>query len=209
MVSAEISITLTEEFGLTAVSKAFPEAEFTYLAGIEEPDRGLGLVEVRGGELAAILERIRECESVWAFELLDSSEDRAVFQYETAVAVLYRAVRDSGIIPAFPYTIRDGTLYFQTVTTPDRLSRLGRTLRSLEIPIEVTTVAESVRSAGILTERQREVVVAALDCGYYETPRRSSLSDLADELAIAPSTASTILHRAEERVMKRYVREII
>lgn len=55
MVSAEISITLTEEFGLTAVSKDFREAEFTYLAGIEEPDRGLGLVEVRGGELVRFL----------------------------------------------------------------------------------------------------------------------------------------------------------
>lgn len=53
------------------------------------------------------------------------------------------------------------------------------------------------------------MVVAALDCGYYETLRRCSLSDLADELAIAPSTASMIFHRAEERVMKRYVREII
>ena len=204
MVSAEIAITLREEFGLTAVSRAHPDAAFHYLAGIAEPDRGLGLVEVRADRLDAILADVRANPAVRNYELLDRHAGRAVFQYETDVAMLYEAVRDAGIVPAFPYVIRDGTLFFETTTTPDRLSRLGTALRELDVPIDVTTISESFGTEDVLTDRQRQVVLAAIERGYYDTPRACSLSDLADELGVATSTASKLLHRAEGRVMKRY-----
>lgn len=204
MVSAEIAITLREEFGLTAVSREHPDAEFRYLAGIEEPDRGLGLVEVRAADLDEVLDEVRSNRAVRRFELLDRYAGRAVFQYETDVAVLYTAVRDSDIIPAFPYVIRDGTLLFETTTTPERLSRLGETLRELQIPTDVRTVSKTLDASDVLTDRQRQFVLAAIEMGYYDTPRTCSLSDLADELGVATSTASRLLQRAEGRVMKRF-----
>ena len=208
MVIAEIAITLREEFGLTDVSRTYPDAVFRYLAGIEEPDRGLGLVDVTAETLNEVLDAIRSNPAVRNFELLDRYADRAVFQYETDVAHLYRAVRDSGIIPAFPYTIRDGRLYFETTTTPDRLSRLGKRLGELDIPIDVSTISESLDTKDALTARQREVVLTAIELGYYDTPRQCSLSDLATELGIATSTASKLLHRAEGHVMKRFATDL-
>jgi len=204
MVSAKIAITLREEFGLTAVSTAFPEATFRYLAGIAEPDRGLGLVEVRADALDEVLTAVSSTTEVRNYELLDRYEDRAVFQYETDVAILYRAVRDAEIIPAFPYVIRDGTLIFTTTTTPDRLSRLGQLFRELGIPHEVTTISKSLDTASVLTERQRQVVLRAIELGYYDVPRQCTLSELAVDIGVATSTASQLLHRAEGHVMKQY-----
>lgn len=208
MVTASITITLHEEFGLTAVSRRHPEAEFRYLAGIEEPDRGLGLVEVITADLDEVVEEIRAIDAVRAFELLDRYGDRAVFQYETDVAELYRLVRDAGIIPVFPYTIRNGTLLFSTTTTPDRLSRLGEELRARGVAFEVTSISQAFDERDQLTERQRRFVVAAVEAGYYDDPRTSTLTDLADDLGVASSTASEILHRAEGRIVKRLVAEI-
>jgi len=204
MVTAEIAITLHEEFGLTDVSVRSPEAVFRYLAGIAEPDRGLGLVEVRASNLDEILAAVSTNSVVRDYELLDRYEDRAVFQYETDVAELYQAVRDAGIIPAFPYVIRDGMLVFTTTTTPDRLSRLGGIFRDLGIPHEVTTITDSMDAASGLTGRQRQIVRRAIDMGYYDTPRECTLSDLAADLGVATSTASRLLHRAEGQVMKRF-----
>lgn len=207
MATAAITITLREEFGLTAVSLRHPEAEFRYLAGIEEPDRGLGLVEVLGPDIDEILAEVKAAEAVRAFELLDRYGERAVFQYETDVAELYRVVREAGILPAFPYTIRDGELLFTTTTTAERLSRLADRLRSLGVPFDVTSVAVTGDERALLTERQRQFVETAVEVGYYDTPRRCTLTELAAELGVASSTASRILHRAEERIVKRYVTE--
>jgi predicted DNA binding protein len=204
MVSAKITITLREEFGLTEASRAHPEATFRYLAGIQEPDRGLGLVDVRAADLDAVLDEISASPVVRKYQLLDRYGRRAIFQYETDVADLYLAVREAGIIPAFPYTIRDGVVFFETTTTPDRLSRLGEILRARAIPFEVTTLSQSLDAGELLTDRQRQIVRAAIASGYYDTPRRCSVTDLAEKLGVASSTASQTLHRAESRVMKQF-----
>lgn len=39
---------------------------------------------------------------------------------------------------------------------------------------------------------------AVIERGYYDTPRRCTLTELADELDLAKSTCSERLHRAEE-----------
>ena len=205
MVTAAITITLHEEFGLTAVSTRYPDAEFRYLAGIEEPDRGLGLVEVIAPDVDAIVSAVRDVEEVRSFELLDRYEDRAIFQYETDVAELYTLVRDADIIPGFPYTIRNGTLLFSTTTTPDRLSRLGDELRGRGIPFEVTSIGRAFDERDRLTERQRRVLHVAAAAGYYDTPRTCTLADVAGTLGIATSTTSEILRRAEERLVKEFL----
>jgi predicted DNA binding protein len=52
-----------------------------------------------------------------------------------------------------------------------------------------------------VTDRQLEAAQVAVDVGYYERPREGSLADVARELAVTESTASTLLQEAESRVM--------
>ncbi|MFC4543782.1 helix-turn-helix domain-containing protein [Halosolutus amylolyticus] len=54
---------------------------------------------------------------------------------------------------------------------------------------------------GRLTARQREAVRTAYDLGFYETPRRTSYEEIADELDCAPSTANELLRRAEAAIV--------
>ncbi|KAB1194653.1 hypothetical protein GJR96_14865 [Haloferax sp. MBLA0076] len=207
MVTATIEIPLAEEFGVTAISRDHPDALFRYLSGIEEPDRSYGLVEVHADDLDELLDQLRAVPSVRAFELLDRYEGRAVFRYETDVSELYRAVRDSDILPAFPYTIRDGVLTFRVTTSTDRLSRFGETLRSLGWTFDVTMVSQSLDDTDFLTDHQWHVLETAVDAGYYDSPRRCTLSEVADEVGIAPSSASEVLHRAEGSVIRWFISE--
>nr|WP_303648647.1 helix-turn-helix domain-containing protein [Haloarchaeobius litoreus] len=58
---------------------------------------------------------------------------------------------------------------------------------------------------GALTERQREAVEVAVECGYYTVPREGDLEVVAAELDCAPSTASNLLRKAESAVFGRLV----
>lgn len=53
-----------------------------------------------------------------------------------------------------------------------------------------------------LTERQREILAAAAEVGYYEVPRQASHQDIADHLGIAPATVGEHLRKIESTVLK-------
>lgn len=56
-----------------------------------------------------------------------------------------------------------------------------------------------------LTDRQLDAVLAAVDAGYYDTPRTGDVAEVADALGCAPSTAAEHLRKAESRLLNELV----
>ncbi len=56
-----------------------------------------------------------------------------------------------------------------------------------------------------LSQKERATLRAAIDRGYYETPREITVSELADELDIPQSTVSYRLRQAEAQLAKGYI----
>ncbi|ADD06664.1 HTH-10 family transcription regulator [Natrialba magadii ATCC 43099] len=71
---------------------------------------------------------------------------------------------------------------------------------------ETGGVANGALADSLPTE-QREALQAAVDRGYYETPRRIDLSELAEELDVPRSTLSYRLRRAEATLATTFVSE--
>ncbi|WP_254543116.1 helix-turn-helix domain-containing protein [Halomarina pelagica] len=61
------------------------------------------------------------------------------------------------------------------------------------------------READVLPAEQREALRAAVEHGYYETPRAVDLSELATRLDLPRSTLSYRLRRAEAQLAERFV----
>jgi hypothetical protein len=51
-----------------------------------------------------------------------------------------------------------------------------------------------------LTARQREILAAAIDAGYYDQPRQASHAEIADAVACSPATVSEHLQKIERSV---------
>ncbi|MFB6139204.1 MAG: helix-turn-helix domain-containing protein [Halosimplex sp.] len=71
-----------------------------------------------------------------------------------------------------------------------------------EITVEKTGEyrPESDRLVDALTERQREVLEAAVAVGYYETPREATHEDVADVVGCSPATVGEHLQKIERAV---------
>lgn len=110
----------------------------------------------------------------------------------------------------------DGTLleasYHQeqwnlTVILPDgsALADLHEDARELGIALELRRVYEPHerhhRGAYGITEEQFEALVAAYRAGYFEVPRRHTLSGIADELDISANALSARLRRGLRRLL--------
>lgn len=205
---AELTVTIPESVWIGDLSRRRPETRFRVLAATATEEVGVVRLEIVGEDPAAVLEDVRRYDAVTSVTVFESAETSYRVQLESTVAVLLSAVQASGVPLETPFEVRDGRLELSTTIPRERLSAFGETLDGLGIQYTLERVQEDVESEdALLTDRQRWLLDEAIERGYYDTPRRSTLTELAEELDLAASTCSEVLHRAEERVVKEHVRE--
>jgi hypothetical protein len=205
MPRAELTLTIPEEIWIGDISRAYPEATFRILAALPGEDSGVGLAEITSTRLETLLDDVDDSESVTALEILSHRGETALVQFETSMPLLLFPVQGSGVPLEMPFTLSDGEATWEITAPRDHLSELGEQLEEFGIPFRVERVEQHVSSEQLLTETQSDLVEAAVEAGYYDTPRECSLTELSERVDIAKSTCSETLHRAEEKIIKAFV----
>ncbi|MFW6017627.1 MAG: helix-turn-helix domain-containing protein [Halapricum sp.] len=209
MPRAKLTLTVPEEVWLGELTRLYPEATFRVLAALsDDVDAGVGLAEVIADDTSAVLSTMAGYEDVTDIDRLQEEEEKALIRFRTTMPLLLFPARDSGIPLEMPFEISDGEAVWELTAPQDRLSALGEQLDQFDIGYTVDYIHQHVTEEPLLTDRQRRLVVEAVEAGYYDTPRESSLTELAEHLDIAKSTASETLHRAEEQIVKEYVTQL-
>ena len=209
MPRARLTIDVPDSVWVGAVSREYPEATFRVLAAMPEGDRGVGLLELRAAEVADIAASIDAQGTVSDVAVLHRRDNRVTLQFETSDPLLLFPIQSAGVPLEFPFDIRDGRATWELTASHDRLAELGEQLEAFDISFTVESVERFVDPERLLTDRQRGLLVAAVERGYYDTPRGCSLTQLAEALGVAKSSVSETLHRAEGAVVKHYVADLI
>jgi hypothetical protein len=204
---AKLTIDLPSAIWIGEVSRAFPATTFRVLSAVPSGDAGFGLLEVESGEMPAVLDALEERAGVSSLELMQRTDDTAIVQFETSEPLLLLSIQESGAPLELPLTIRDGRAVVELTASRDRLSAFGRQLETFGMSYSLNQVYDATDPPDLLTDRQRTLLVTAVEMGYYDTPRESTLTEVAAAVDLAKSTASVTLHRAEERVVKEFVTE--
>ncbi|MFB6252016.1 MAG: helix-turn-helix domain-containing protein [Halobellus sp.] len=205
MPRATLSLDLPDQVWISSLSRQFPDAEFRVLAAMPAEDAGVGLVEITAPEIEQIVAAFDEYESVFSVTVLEAQPDRSLIQFETTEPLLLRTLSEAGIPLELPITIVDGEVTVEVTASRDRLSELGTLLEQFGIQFDLVSVTQSVDTESLLTAEQYELLEAAIERGYYDTPRTCTLTALADAVDLAKSTTSEKLHRAEGKVIKEFV----
>ena len=104
----------------------------------------------------------------------------------------------------------DGDRLRFKATLPDRgaLAPLVRELENSGATVtteQLLSTAPSLDEENLLTDAQREAFLVALERGYYEQPRGTSLDEIGETLDISKSAVSKRLAAARNRIAKKYV----
>lgn len=132
--------------------------------------------------------------------VLESSSGQARVRAELPMSSLDRAVTRSGIGPRFPFEVREGNARLLLVAPREEAAEFVRSLRADGIRVAILSSREH-HPHEKLTDRQREIMRAAVAHGYFEVPRRVTLTELARRLHLAKSTLSETLARGEQRIV--------
>lgn len=208
MAQATLTITMPEQVWIQQLSTAYPNATFRVLAAVPGADSGFALVRITGPDVADVIDDMNDHPQVTELTLAQWSDNEATVHFETTAPLLLFSSRDSGMPIELPVEITDGEATIEVTGSRERLAELAQQLENFGLQYRIEHVRERLHESQLLSERQLEVVAAAVDEGYYDTPRRCSLTELAEHLGVAKSTCSETLHRAEEAIIKRFVDDL-
>lgn len=200
VVYARFRIALPPETWVCAASEAFPEATFRLLAGVRSGDTAQELGEVRTAQPAAVEATISDHSAVSGYESLVETDDRLLGRYETTDVALYGFLESSELPPEFPVVVRDGNYELDVTVSQAVFDRFVATLKQSGTEYELLSKLTTPDRTTLLTDRQREVLSAALRHGYLAVPRECTLAELAATLDADPSSVSTTFRRAQERL---------
>lgn len=208
MPRARIQITVPDDVWIGDLSRRYSETTFQIQSARSSGGVGVVLAELQGPTVDGVIDGLEDEGAVTDYEVFHREDQRALLQLEATNPFLLFPVEASAAPLQMPFEIVDGTVTWELITTRDRLSNLGDQLDAFGIAYEVERIQPQIGFERILTDNQSRIVEAALEQGYYDSPRTCTLTELADHLDMAASTCSETLHRAEERIIKRFDGEL-
>lgn len=195
---------------LEPISRQMPEETFRILSGHRMDDDQLsGVVEVKSSNQTQIRESLQNSPKTSSVTILNEDEHALRVQYVDNEPPMYRIVRDLGILPQYPLSMRNGWVSTPMFVSQTQLSSYRRALDVSAIDYRVTSVRNSFEQKDLLTEKQREAVSTGISLGYYDNPRRCTLTEIAEELDITKSAVSRLLQRAESRIVKSTFNHVV
>lgn len=194
--------------GLATLSLEYPDAEFTLLTSFGTEEDHVTLVKITGLNHEIACRYFETDPDVYSYDVIYDGERQLLVQFrqqsEPAPGV---AARESGTPPPFPMLLRNGWILSEASVTHDQLAHYKDELEAADIAYELLSITQSKDPRELLTDRQRQFVTEAINRGYYDSPRRCSVTDLADQVGVNKATASGILHRAEGTIIKEFMQE--
>lgn len=190
--------------GAAPFSTEYPDEEFRILAALPIE---AGLLVILEAPVATI-PSLGHYFDTWrpVYDVLHADEQVVVVQYSVPfVPPPVRAVLFSENLLRFPLILRNGWIYAEFLTSHERLSQLKAAFEAERVPYEIVSVTQSTEPTALLTDRQQRLITEATERGYYDSPRRCTLTGLAAGMGISKSVASGILHRAEGRIIKQFL----
>ncbi|RDI69632.1 helix-turn-helix domain-containing protein [Halopelagius longus] len=205
---------------LDAPAESFPLGRATANAGPAsvEAERVVPLdrtvspyIRVVADDRAQFEGAVRSHRSVKALELVGDDDDEAIYLAEWVEAEddLSALIREVG---GAVLTIRGkagANHWFWRVRFAEHaaLSRFRETCDACCVDVGVRRIFGGIRPGPNpvrdLSDGQRKALTIALREGYFEVPRRTTLSDIANELEISQQAASELVRRAANTVLSR------
>jgi predicted DNA binding protein len=193
LVTCRLNVTLPPDCWLRVLTTPHPEYRVEVLSrSSPRPGRtitGIRLHGPREADWAADLERLPGVERV---EILEEEVESALLQVTHITPAWASVAERHGVLWRLPFWVGEGEARWSVVAPEVKVRAYLGSIRPTVPNVRVEAVFRGTRdrSADRLTPRQSELVRRAVGAGYFEVPRRITLTGLAERFQLAKSTLS-------------------
>jgi predicted DNA binding protein len=195
-----------DEFPLGTVFENVPGATVELERLIPQETLLIPYFWVRGASVENIEAAFETHAGVVNIKLIDSVEDEYLLraEWQSEYFGLLSALAEANITVLSGIGTVDGWHFEVRGEDRETISEFRTNCQNHDIPIEITAVHAllPVQDDGYeLTDTQREALVLAYEHGYFDSPRESSLEEIAAEIGITQQSLSSRLRRGHRRLI--------
>lgn len=198
------------EFALADAFEAVPKLCVEVERVVAHPSgRLFPYLWTRGGSRDAIAEALRHDETTTTVTELDHTDSGTLYRVEWTERVYetFERLLASDPVVLTSCATQDGWDFKMRFQRREDLSRLQTDLGQAGVDVKLKRVhTPGLPAAGgqfVLTGKQYEAFQIALESGYFEVPRQTNLSELAERLGISSQALSKRLRRAQQTLGQR------
>jgi predicted DNA binding protein len=182
------------------MARKHPETRIDVL-GYSLMDDGL-LVDMRVhvNDITTWIDELREFDDVHDVKPLGRVGKAVTVRATYTINDFFAVVNRLHLILRTPVSIKDGD-FDVMMAGPE--ANVERFIKMFPSQVQVLAVYDSEKDEGtVLTRRQSDVLHKAIEEGYFEVPRRVTLTALAGKLGVAPSSLSEMLAVVEKKLLE-------
>jgi len=187
------------------VSREFPELVAEVTASYRLPNRLDRIeLEIVGSQSAESLEALRHEPGVVSISRLATLGPLARFHMVAETAPIHLLERELAVLIRYPIIVQDGRFTIEVAGPVGQLQKLVEGLRHSYPFVEVLRFGrDRMRTVpDSLTPRQYALLHQALAAGYFDVPRRITLTQLAEKIGKSKSAVSSGLALVEKKIVE-------
>jgi len=166
------------------------------------------LVEISGDQedLEQVLDEFRNEPWVKSFDLDFVKSGKLVGEVVTHKCLACSSLAESNCHLISADARSNESVRWRLMTSDrDEVKRLISKLRRLNCEVELVKLSR-IDEQEVLTSRQEEIIMMAFERGFFETPRKTKLKDLAKITGVSQATLSEILRKGQKRIVVEYLK---
>ena len=196
----------TEDFPLGSVFKNLPEVTVELERLIPHETLIIPYFWVRGVETTDIEDAFEPHVGVSDIRLVDNIEGEYLMraEWERAYFGILSALAKANVVVLSGIGAKTEWRFEVRGENQAAIAEFREFCQERDIPITITAVHAMLPIKGEgyqLTDTQREALVLAYERGYFNTPRETTLEEIADELGITQQALSSRLRRGNRRLI--------
>ena len=204
-IQIKVNISVPKTKWLAIYNKKYPELTFNIFSKyLIDDNTGVTLFQVAGVSLNRFLAEFKSRIAQDAFQILFEGEDRVILNIKTSDPWILSALVKTELLIMYPIPVKEGKIQMDTITSRKKFDLFLTELDAQDIKYSIKSVGY-FRPIPLLTENQKEILNLAVKHGYFEIPRKISLTEFAKRLEISPSALSETLRRINYRLAKNYL----
>ncbi len=161
-------------------------------------------VKLQEEELEKIVKFLEQHQDIEDVQLEIVEKNKAIGVIKCKMCFACRDLISSNCFLVSAHTKEDGRVEW-TVITPDN-SCIQNLITKLEEHDADPTIVKmkKMKEEEMLTEKQEQIIRMAYERGYYDTPKRIGLKDLANAFSVSQATLAETLRRGQKKIVEKY-----
>ncbi len=197
----KIQIELPKRIWIGKLSFEFPDCVFllNYGHAISKSERLIFISTKKSKMLNEIFEFLKDDDNILDLEIIGENI-KVHFKLDFLDSLMHEKLTF-----IYPIIVNRGFGEIELITNPIQVKVISKIFNK----VKILKISDDDNKKEDLTLRQKEILDTAFILGYFQYPRKISLTDLAKHLKISKSTLSENLRSAENRIISSYVNKNI